>query len=121
MESYDGDNGYSMRLEGLEPGFNDLAYSRAIVMHGADYVSSAFVKTVGRLGRSHGCPAVRREVARPLIDTIKDGQYLFAYYPDAAWLAGSAYLGCTARGVVKAGARHAPAESGSGRPLGVSD
>lgn len=121
MESYDGDNGYSLRLEGLEPGFNDQAYSRAIVMHGADYVSSAFIKTVGRLGRSHGCPAVRREIAQPLIDTIKDGQYLFAYYPDAAWLAGSAYLGCTARGVVKAGTRQAPAQAEAGRPLGVSD
>lgn len=103
-ESYDGDNGYSMRLDGLEPGFNDRAWTRAIVMHGADYVSPAFIRTVGRLGRSHGCPAVRREVAQPLIDSMRDGQYLFAYYPDAAWLAKSSYLGCTPRGVIKASA-----------------
>ena len=123
LGSYDGDNGYSLRLEGLEPGFNDRAFSRAIVMHGADYVSRTFIKTAGRLGRSHGCPAVRREIAAPLIDTIKDGQYLFAYYPDAAWLARSAYLGCTARGVVKAGTGAAPGakELQASPPRGVAD
>jgi hypothetical protein len=118
METYDGDNGYSLRLQGLETGFNDRAWSRSIVMHGADYVSSSFIRTTGRLGRSHGCPAVRREVAKPLIDSIKDGQYLFAYYPDAAWLATSAYLGCTRPGMVKARAR----EQEAGPPgHGVND
>lgn len=126
LDSYDGDNGYSLRLEGLEPGFNDRAWSRSIVMHGADYVSSAFIRTAGRLGRSHGCPAVRREVAKPLINAIKDGQYLFAYYPDAAWLAKSAYLGCTPARMVKAGTR--PTDDGvHGRgqkedvPRGIAD
>lgn len=122
LESYDGDNGYSLRLDGLEPGYNDRAWSRAIVMHGADYVSPGFIRTVGRLGRSHGCPAVRREIATPLIDSIKNGQYLFAYYPDAAWLAGSAYLGCTQRGLVKAGTSTAPAASQeTSPPRGVAE
>ncbi len=94
LDSYQGRNGYSLRLEGLEPGINDLAYQRAIVIHGADYVSKSFIERTGRLGRSHGCPAVRPEVTRPLIDSIKGDQYLFAYYPDQEWLANSPLLSC---------------------------
>lgn len=94
MNSYRGRNGYSLRLEGLEAGVNDLAYQRAIVIHGADYVSEAFIDQTGRLGRSHGCPAVRQEVAVPLIDSIKEDQYLFTYYPDAEWLASSDFFHC---------------------------
>lgn len=93
-ESYDGHNGYSLRMEGLDPGFNDLAAERAIVMHGASYVNTGFFRAQGRLGRSQGCPAVRPEVARPIIDSIKDGQYVFSYYPDPGWLAASPYLHC---------------------------
>lgn len=96
MNSYYGRNGYSLRLNGLEPNVNDLAYERAIVIHGADYVSDDFIHQTGRLGRSHGCPAVREEVTYPLIDSLKEDQYVFAYYPDAEWLATSAFLGCTA-------------------------
>ena len=94
MNSYRGSNGYSLRLEGLEPGVNDLAYERAIVIHGADYVSEDFIEQTGRLGRSHGCPAVRQEVAIPLIDSIKEDQYLFTYYPDPEWLASSNFFRC---------------------------
>jgi len=93
-ETYQGRNGYSLRLDGLEPGFNDRARERAIVMHGASYVSEKSVKQLGRLGRSWGCPAVRASVARPLINDLKDGQYVFAYYPDAEWLQRSALLSC---------------------------
>ncbi|MBF8221438.1 murein L,D-transpeptidase catalytic domain family protein [Halomonas sp. 328] len=95
LNSYYGSNGYSLRLEGLEPGVNDLAYERAIVIHGADYVSEEFIAANGRLGRSFGCPAVRQEVTYPLIDSIKEGQYLFAHYPDDDWLEHSDYLACT--------------------------
>lgn len=95
-ETYMGGNGYSLRLEGLDPGFNDRARERAIVIHGASYVSDATVKVRGGVGRSHGCPAVRREIARTLIDTIKGGQYLFAYFPDRQWLDKSATLSCKA-------------------------
>lgn len=94
LNSYQGSNGYSLRLKGLEPGVNDLAYERAIVMHGADYVSEEFIEKAGRLGRSHGCPAVREEVAIPLINSLKDHQYLFTYYPDQEWLSESDYLSC---------------------------
>ncbi|UXZ53348.1 murein L,D-transpeptidase catalytic domain family protein [Halomonas sp. 7T] len=95
MNSYYGRNGYSLRLEGLEENVNHLAFERAIVIHGADYVSEDFIKQTGRLGRSHGCPAVREEITYPLIDSLKESQYVFAYYPDKEWLATSAYLRCT--------------------------
>jgi hypothetical protein len=78
-QSYIGENGYSMRLRGLDKGINDHAYDRAIVMHGADYVDEGVVQALGRLGRSLGCPAVRLDIATPLIDTIKDGTVMFAY------------------------------------------
>jgi hypothetical protein len=76
---YIGQNGYSLRLRGLDPGVNDHAYDRAIVLHGAPYVSEANATRFGRLGRSWGCPAVRPAVARRLIDTVKGGTILFAY------------------------------------------
>ena len=95
-DTYVGSNGYSLRLDGLEPGVNDRARERAIVMHGAPYVSDANIRALGRLGRSHGCPALRPAVARRLIDTIKDGSLVFAYYPDQQWLNGSRFLnGCS--------------------------
>ena len=93
-ESYFGKHGYSLRLDGLEPGINDLARQRAIVIHGADYVSNDFIAQTGRLGRSHGCPAVREDITYPLIDSLKENQYVFAYYPDEEWLATSAFLRC---------------------------
>jgi hypothetical protein len=93
-EPYNGGNGYSLRLEGLEPGFNDRALDRAIVMHGAPYVSEDLIRQQGRIGRSWGCPAVRSAVARRMIDTLKNGALLFAYYPDRKWLEESAYLQC---------------------------
>ena len=76
---YVGHNGYSLRLDGLDRGLNDHALSRAIVIHGAAYVSEVIGKQIGRLGRSWGCPAVRPEIARTLIDTIKGGTAVFAY------------------------------------------
>jgi hypothetical protein len=91
--TYVGKNGYSLRLDGLDKGFNDRARDRAIVMHGAPYVSESFVKANGRLGRSWGCPAVSDAVARELIDRVKGGSLVFAYYPDAQWLKTSKYLG----------------------------
>jgi hypothetical protein len=91
-DTYVGANGYSLRLDGLEAGVNDRARDRAIVMHGAPYVSEANVRAVGRLGRSHGCPALRPAVARTVIDTIKQGSLVFAYYPDRQWLNGSRFL-----------------------------
>lgn len=80
-ETYYGRNGYSMRLRGMEPGVNDRAEARAIVVHGAPYVGEEFVRKVGRLGRSHGCPALRPAIARDLIDLIKDRTLLYAWHP----------------------------------------
>src|SRR5689334_17921804 len=83
-ETYSGEHGYSLRLHGTEPELNDRAEARAIVVHGATYVSDASVKALGRLGRSFGCPAIRPEIARPLIDAIKDGSVLYAWFPSLA-------------------------------------
>ena len=97
-DAYVGHNGYSLRLEGLEPGFNSHARDRAIVMHGARYVDSRLAHAKGRLGRSWGCPALREAVARQVIDTIRDGGVIFSYYPDPAWLNTSRFLNCHAIG-----------------------
>src|SRR5262245_2386662 len=80
-DAYDGKNGYSLRLRGTEPNVNDRAEARAIVMHGAPYVNQDIADQQGRLGRSLGCPAVRPEVARELIDEIKGGSVLYAWHP----------------------------------------
>ncbi len=93
-EPYVGKHGRSLRLDGLEPGFNDRARERAIVLHGADYVSESFIEQVGRLGRSWGCPAVSRDVSDGVIDRIAGGSPLFVYADDAAWLESSALLSC---------------------------
>ncbi len=91
--TYVGRNGYSLRMHGLDAGFNDHAYQRAIVMHGAPYVSEEAIKLQGRLGRSWGCPALRDGIAREVIDTVKGNGLVFAYYPDPKWLESSKYLG----------------------------
>jgi hypothetical protein len=96
QESYVGQNGYSLRLDGLEQGVNDQARNRAIVIHAADYVDESWVETYGRIGRSEGCPAVRPEVARMVVDQLKGGQFMFSYYPDEHWLATSEFLNCPA-------------------------
>ena len=95
-DTYVGHNGYSLRLDGLEPGFNSHARERAIVMHGAPYVDAGVAKANGRLGRSWGCPALREAVARKVIDTVRDGGVIFSYYPDPAWLKSSRFLNCPA-------------------------
>ena len=93
-ESYRGVHGYSLRLDGLEPGINDLARQRAIVIHGADYVSPDWVADYGRIGRSHGCPAVDNKVIQSVVDNLKGGQLVFKYYPDQKWLQTSSFLNC---------------------------
>lgn len=92
-DTYVGKNGYSLRLDGLDRGVNDRARDRAIVMHGAPYVSESFVKANGRLGRSWGCPAISAAVAKQVIDRVKGGGLVFAYYPDAGLIKTSKYLG----------------------------
>lgn len=93
-DTYVGRNGYSLRLDGLEPGFNSHARERAIVMHGAPYVDAGIARANGRLGRSWGCPALRDAVAKQVIDIVRGGGVLFSYYPDPAWLKTSKFLNC---------------------------
>lgn len=93
-DAYIGSNGYSLRLDGLEPGFNTHARERAIVMHGAPYVNARFASAHGRIGRSWGCPALREAVAHQVIDAIRGGGVIFSYYPDQAWLKASRFLNC---------------------------
>ena len=115
-ETYDGDNGYSLRMDGLDPGFNDNARSRAIVMHGAWYVDPALAARQGRIGRSHGCPALRQQIARVVIDELKDRQLLFAYADDAQWLHNARSFACGGRNArqILAAARSRPVLGGSG-------
>jgi hypothetical protein len=80
-ETYIGRHGLSLTLDGLETGINDKARARAIVIHGADYVSDDFIRAHGRLGRSQGCPAVPVELSEDIIKTIKGGSCLFIYAP----------------------------------------
>lgn len=91
-ETYNGEHGLSLKLDGKERGFNDNAGDRAIVMHGADYVSYDFIRQFGRLGRSLGCPAIPFDVHEQIIQTIKDGSCLFIYYPDKNYLLSSQLL-----------------------------
>ena len=79
--TYSGRNGYSLRLRGMEPGVNDRAEARTIVVHGAPYVCEEVAHRQGRLGRSYGCPAVRPAIARALIDEVKDRTLLYAWHP----------------------------------------
>ncbi|UFH30775.1 murein L,D-transpeptidase catalytic domain family protein [Chryseobacterium sp. C-71] len=90
--TYNGDNGYSLKLLGMDRGFNDAAYKRAVVMHGADYVSEEFAAAHKRIGRSWGCPAIPRSLTEPIINTIKGKNCLFIYYPDENYLSSSEWL-----------------------------
>lgn len=88
---YSGKHGDSLRVQGLEAGFNDNAYSRNIVFHGAQYVSASIAKS-GRLGRSWGCWAVSQDIISSLVKTIKTKALVVAYYPDQKWLSKSSFL-----------------------------
>ena len=91
-ETYQGKHGYSLRLDGLEKGYNDMARARAIVIHGADYATEAFAKSVGRLGRSLGCPALPSDLSKEAIDLIKNGSLLFIFAQDKNYLEKSSLI-----------------------------
>lgn len=84
-EVYRGKHGLSLKLDGLEKGINDNARKRAVVIHGADYVSNTFIRNHKRLGRSQGCPAVPIEFSKKIIETIKDKSCLFIYHPTRSY------------------------------------
>lgn len=91
-ETYIGSKGYSLKLDGMEKGYNDNIRTRAVVMHEAEYVSEYWIHRNGRLGRSQGCPALPKELSREVIDAIKNRTAIFAYYNDAHYLQASEYL-----------------------------
>ena len=84
--TYSGKNGFSLHLQGMEAGINDKAEERAIVMHGAPYVSESFINSRGFLGRSWGCPAVPEQLSKPIIEKIKNGSCLFIYSENNKYL-----------------------------------
>jgi hypothetical protein len=90
--TYIGHKGYSLNIQGLDRGFNDNAYNRRVVIHGAWYVEPDFIKKAGRAGLSWGCPAIAQTLAKPVINTIKNGSVIFAYFPDKRFLSHSGYL-----------------------------
>jgi hypothetical protein len=89
--TFTGIRGHSLRLHGLEPGINDNAYARGIVIHGTPGVSEAKARQ-GKMGRTEGCPAVSSEAARQLIALIAHGTVVFAWYPETSFLQTSAFL-----------------------------
>src|SRR5262249_60724007 len=99
--TYFGGEGYSLRLRGLEPGVNDRAMERQIVVHGADYVSPSMIAEHGRLGRSWGGLALSRDVASDASDRIKGGSAGFAYSPAPAWRHTAQCLPCDGSGVAR--------------------
>jgi hypothetical protein len=91
-ETYVGSKGYSLRLDGMEKGYNDRIRERAVVIHNAAYVSENWIKQYGRLGRSQGCPALPVELGRKIIDVVKDKTVIFAYASDDQYLESSRIL-----------------------------
>lgn len=86
LQTYQGKHGYSLRIDGLEDGFNNHAFVRNIVVHGSDYIGN------GRTGRSWGCFAIPQSEVRRVINQIKGGVLIIAYYPDQKWLSESKFL-----------------------------
>lgn len=93
--TYQGKNGYSLLLDGLEKGINDKARERAIVVHGAAYANPSVIASGGRLGRSLGCPALPQTVAKPIINAIKGGSVLFIYANNQDYMAKTSILPVT--------------------------
>lgn len=91
-QTYNGAHGLSLRLRGMENGFNNNAYARSIVMHGAEYVADTRAKTGVMMGRSFGCPAVPQKEASNIINTIKSGSCLFVYHPSKDYILKSKLL-----------------------------
>lgn len=91
-ETYTGKHGLSLCLDGVEAGINDKARERAIVIHGADYVSSDFIRRNGRLGRSFGCPSIPMEYHEKIINMLSGQSCIFIHFPDTGYLQNSSLL-----------------------------
>lgn len=90
--TYQGGNGYSLVINGLEKNINDQAKARAVVIHGADYCSEKSIQSMGRLGRSYGCPALPRALNAPIINTIKEGSVLYIHTTERSYINHSDYI-----------------------------
>jgi hypothetical protein len=90
--TYKGFNGLSLRIEGIDKGFNDNAARRAIVIHGASYVSTRILHKYGVMGTTFGCPAIPDEMSTQIIPVVKNGTCFFIYYPSKKYLAQSPVL-----------------------------
>jgi len=89
--TYHGKHGLSLRINGIEHGFNDNAEARGVVVHGASYVNAGRVHS-DYMGRSQGCPALPENEYAEVIDIIKGGSVLFVYNPDSMYLQSSTLL-----------------------------
>jgi L,D-transpeptidase catalytic domain len=92
QRTYMGRNGLSLRLNGVDPGYNDMAFKRKIVLHGSTYVSDKYMQAYGTLGTSLGCPAIPSSVSNKIIRIVKNGSCLFIYHPTQQYLDGSAII-----------------------------
>ena len=92
QNTFYGEHGLSLRLTGLEKGYNDKALRRNIVVHGADYIGDQRLQSNNYMGRSYGCPAIPRKECNEIINKIKNGSCIFIYYPSKNYLHGSKIL-----------------------------
>jgi hypothetical protein len=92
QRTYMGRNGISLRLNGVDSGYNDMAMKRKIVLHGSSYVGEKYMQDYGNLGTSLGCPALPLSVSSRIIRTVKNGSCLFIYHPTQQYLDHSAIL-----------------------------
>jgi hypothetical protein len=90
--TYSGSHGLSLKIDGVERGFNDRALKRNIVVHGSEYVGPNFIEQNPFTGRSYGCPAVPDSESAEVINSIKDGSCLFIYYPNKTYISKSQLL-----------------------------
>lgn len=90
--TYQGKNGYSLVINGLEKGINDNAKKRMVVIHGAHYCQESVITETGKLGTSEGCPAIPHSLKTDIINNIKNGTMLFIYANDHEYLATSEHI-----------------------------
>ncbi|MGL4654023.1 murein L,D-transpeptidase catalytic domain family protein [Cetobacterium sp.] len=88
--TYSGEFGYSLRLDGLEKGINDKAKERAIVVHGSQYAKPK--PGAKRLDRSLGCPAIPKEISDKVINKIKDGRLLYIHTNEKSYVQNSSLI-----------------------------
>ena len=92
LQTYHGEHGLSLRVKGLDMGYNDKATARAIVIHGADYIGEKWLERNRYMGRSYGCPALPMKESADIINMIKEGCCLFIYFPSKTYLSRSKIL-----------------------------